>query len=357
MAGAGVELISAGFVAGLESCLAYWADHDPTLSREDLLNVFVAVSFGLEYLDTQEIAVKTLRRVFPSIEREGNIKDWVGLVSAREEGWGQGNKYVGSQLKYILGHLSAASGNHQEAVSHFNMVIDRIGGRHVRLRNEAVLGIAQGYWALGDFPRSLELGKESLTEFLLINKDGVEAGVCLNTIGLAEYSLGNLGDALANFRRALKIFSRNGNLLWAGRALNNIGVAEFSMGDIESALRKFNAAAKNFEQLRHLRELGKLEVSRGLAHLQLGNNELAASAFDRAILPMEYSFYPPMVQGWYYYIRGYQLALAGDHEGARSQFDEGEYYLWQLENEKFLQKIPDGKRLAEAVGKWEYKTR
>jgi tetratricopeptide (TPR) repeat protein len=152
-------------------------------------------------------------------------------------------------------HLDAADA----AVAYLRRAVE-LGhrARSPELAAEARMTLAYALSTRGQLRAALRAIELALTDLT-----GVERARARAQRGAILFRLGRLNEAAADYRSALQILRRAGDLLWVQRVLSNLGYLRVYFGEVPAAVANLHEA----EAL--CRRLG-LELSLGFAHQNLG---------------------------------------------------------------------------------------
>lgn len=160
------------------------------------------------------------------------------------------------------------------------------------------------------------------TRALQFEKNELEKGVILDTIGLFYLQLGNNSDALINFHQAREIFQQKNDSLWLGKIYNNIAVANFWLGNSIESLSYYQNALHIREALQDKIGVSKVMNNIGLVYQEWNLHKKALTWHEKALqasleindnAAMAYSF--SNIGRCYENLKDYDSALASYRTG------------------------------------------
>jgi tetratricopeptide (TPR) repeat protein len=152
-------------------------------------------------------------------------------------------------------HLDAAD----SAVAHLRRAVE-LGyrARSPGLAAEARMTLAYALSTRGQLREALRAIELALTDL-----KGLERARARAQRGAILFRLGRLNEAAADYRSALHVLRRTGDLLWVQRVLSNLGYLRVYFGEVPAAVANLHEAEALCQQL-------GLELSLGFAHQNLG---------------------------------------------------------------------------------------
>ncbi len=185
-------------------------------------------------------------------------------------GWAYRNKGV---IEYVRG-------NYAEAIT------ANLDGLRIFERLENHEGIASAYnnlgvvhWQLGNLGKA----KKYLTDALALSPSAYQAATANANLGLIHSERAEYESALRYTRRALELFTQQGELLGASTSLNNIGWIHELQGRFDDALIEYKRSLSIREKLGDKRRIASVCLSIGSVMRQTRRYDEALSYYTRAL--------------------------------------------------------------------------
>lgn len=172
---------------------------------------------------------------------------------------------------YALGWTHFKQGNYESAISEFRQFLSQYRNvdEFVPYRNDALLRLADSYYALKRYPEAIQ------TYSRIGGEDGDD--YALYQVGQAYYNAGEGFEAITTFRRLLREFPESD---WVEEAQYNLGYLYFQNQNYQEAIGEYQKLIRDYprDQL-----AAKAQYGIGDAQFNAGNMEESVEAY-RAVL-------------------------------------------------------------------------
>jgi len=175
-----------------------------------------------------------------------------------------------------LGDIHKIRGDHQEAINHYDSVIEKTNDIH--LMNNILSKLNEIFLILGDFDQALEKAEEGLT--LCEENDNLKCKL-LSAKGRVYFRKGDYNRARNIFEEEKKIAEEISDEREIAHAFHHIGAIDIRKGNLDSALESLNKAASIREKIDDKRGLCETLNNLGVVYKRKGDLELALDNFYR----------------------------------------------------------------------------
>ena len=172
---------------------------------------------------------------------------------------------------YALGWTHFKQGNYEAAISEFRQFLSQYRNvdEFVPYRNDALLRLADSYYALKRYPEAVQ------TYSRIGGEDGND--YALYQVGQAYYNAGEGFEAITTFRRLLRDFPESD---WVEESQYNLGYLYFQNQNYEEAITEYQKLIRDYPRDPLA---AKAQYGIGDSHFNSGNMEEAVEAY-RAVL-------------------------------------------------------------------------
>ena len=218
------------------------------------------------------------------LAERGELDEALRLIADARALWTEDGDVLAA-LRTDLGrmHVLDDLGRHQEAIEVGEQLVSGLGGLCVAgreggdgvetearyLRAHAVKNLGVAYGLVGRHAAALEAYARAAEEYAALGRHEETALPLANT-GVELLALGRPGEALASFARAIEIFERADDPVFAAQCRGDAAQAHRQLGQIGEALRLLEEARGSLERLGAATEAVRLRLALAETHLAVG---------------------------------------------------------------------------------------